>query len=195
VTARPVLSLLVFGSLGLGALSLDACAGRTKPPSGPPEVVGFQHRVGEYVELQNKAEKALPPLPKAAEPEQIQARTTDLAKRIREFRGGAQRGDLFTPDVSAYIQKAMRDQLAGPAGATERSALALDRPGSKDVPLVVNGDYPSDEAFSTMTPAVLAALPAVPQGVDYRFVGRTLILRSVPANLIVDFLPVAIPAK
>jgi hypothetical protein len=36
---------------------------------------------------------------------------------------------------------------------------------------------------------VLLALPELKEGVEYRFVGRTLILRDTKANIIVDTLP------
>jgi hypothetical protein len=39
----------------------------------------------------------------------------------------------------------------------------------------------------------LLRLPQLPKEVEYRFVGRDLILRDVAANLIVDFLPNAVP--
>jgi hypothetical protein len=35
-------------------------------------------------------------------------------------------------------------------------------------------------------------LPQLPEDVEYRIVGKTLILRDVDANIIVDFIPNAI---
>jgi hypothetical protein len=37
-------------------------------------------------------------------------------------------------------------------------------------------------------PNVLAALPTLPKDIDYRFVGKHLILRDTRANLIVDYM-------
>ena len=37
-----------------------------------------------------------------------------------------------------------------------------------------------------MPPNVLAALPPLPKDIDYRFVGKNLILRDTRANLIID---------
>jgi hypothetical protein len=42
---------------------------------------------------------------------------------------------------------------------------------------------------------VLTALPPLPEGLEYRFVSRNLLLLDVQANLIVDFMPAAIPGK
>ena len=41
-------------------------------------------------------------------------------------------------------------------------------------------------------PCVLAALPELPQELQYRFLGRDLLLVDIGANLIVDILPAAV---
>jgi hypothetical protein len=61
------------------------------------------------------------------------------------------------------------------------------------VPASVNGDYPAGRSISMMPPSLLAALPPLPPEVEYRFVGRDLILWSWQSGLIVDFVPNAIP--
>jgi hypothetical protein len=43
-------------------------------------------------------------------------------------------------------------------------------------------------------PSILCALPPLPDELQYRFAGRTLILWDVHADLIVDLLPGALPA-
>lgn len=42
-------------------------------------------------------------------------------------------------------------------------------------------------------PPVLAALPVLPVELQYRFVGRDLVLVDIEANLVVDVLPDALP--
>jgi TonB family protein len=46
----------------------------------------------------------------------------------------------------------------------------------------------------TMPPDLLAALPRVPNRLEYRFMNDALVLRDIEANLIIDFVPQAIPA-
>jgi hypothetical protein len=41
--------------------------------------------------------------------------------------------------------------------------------------------------MSTMPPDVLAALPKLPDDIQYRFVGNRLILFDVQSHLVVDF--------
>jgi hypothetical protein len=42
---------------------------------------------------------------------------------------------------------------------------------------------------------VLLKLPPLPKDLEYRFLGRDLILLDIHANLIVDFIPAAIPGS
>jgi hypothetical protein len=42
-------------------------------------------------------------------------------------------------------------------------------------------------------PALLAVLPALPEELEYRFIGRDLVLVDVHADLIVDVLKDALP--
>jgi hypothetical protein len=57
----------------------------------------------------------------------------------------------------------------------------------------VNGDYPSAAPLATVPPMLLAQLPRLPEEVEYRFFDRHLILLDVDANLIVDYIPNALP--
>ena len=61
------------------------------------------------------------------------------------------------------------------------------------VDLRINAPYPEDVPLQSMPPTLLAHLPKLPPEVDYRVAGHSLVLRDVAANLIVDFIPDAIP--
>ena len=61
------------------------------------------------------------------------------------------------------------------------------------IPATVNGDYPAGRSISPMPPGLLASLPPLPPELQYRFVGRDLILWDMHAGLIVDFVANAIP--
>ena len=60
------------------------------------------------------------------------------------------------------------------------------------MPLVVNAIYPDGPPLSTVPPTLLLRLPTLPATLDYRFVGKALVLRDVRANIIVDFIPNAL---
>ena len=55
--------------------------------------------------------------------------------------------------------------------------------------LDVNQAYPDGLPLQSMPPSLLLNLPRLPKELEYRFVGRELILRDIPANLIVDVIP------
>ena len=64
----------------------------------------------------------------------------------------------------------------------------------RQAPLRVNVAYPERAALATVPPLILNRLPPLPDGIEYRFMGRDLILRDTNANLIVDFIHEAVPA-
>ena len=66
-----------------------------------------------------------------------------------------------------------------------------DNPG--ELPSQVNDEYRDGAPLSTMPPNVLAGLPALPDGLEYRFVERHLILLDATARVVLDRIPFAIP--
>jgi hypothetical protein len=61
------------------------------------------------------------------------------------------------------------------------------------VRLKVNDSYPPDLPLTTMPPTLLQLLPPLPQQLEYRIVGRDLVLLDLKANLIVDVVRQALP--
>ena len=57
----------------------------------------------------------------------------------------------------------------------------------------VNQIYPDALPFTTVPPTLLQKLPMLPDAVAYRILGSTLLLVDQKTNLIVDFIPNAIP--
>jgi hypothetical protein len=64
---------------------------------------------------------------------------------------------------------------------------------TKGVPLRINYPYPETKAMSLVPPSLLLNLPQLPKQLEYRFVGRHLVLLDERANLIVDFMLNAVP--
>jgi len=64
--------------------------------------------------------------------------------------------------------------------------------GGKPVILKVNATYPPDTPLPTTPPQVLMNLPKLPEQLEYRIIGKNLIIRDLDANIIVDFVPNAI---
>jgi hypothetical protein len=97
-------------------------------------------------------------------------------------------GDVLTPDIASYFQRLLRPETKDPG---TKAAIKDDNPGT--IPFKVNGDYPDKEPLSTVPPNVLLTLPRLPDDIEYRFVGKHMILRDVRANLIIDYMTNAIP--
>lgn len=118
-----------------------------------------------------------------------------MSQIIRGARATAKRGDLFTPATQAMFRRMLRPPLTkgGGEGADNKAIIKDDAPEPKEVPFKVNADYPKEAPLSTVPPDVLLTLPQLPEDVQYRFVGKHLLLYDAKANLIIDFMLNAIP--
>jgi hypothetical protein len=146
----------------------------------------FGTRVASYADLRSELEKELPPLMVTDDPAEILRAIRALASRIRVARAGARQGDIFSPTVSTKFKKTLRIEM----DADTLAVIMDENPGTIDVR--INGPYPVRTTFSTMPPNVLAALPALPVDLEYRFLGRHLVLVDTRASVIVDRIPYAI---
>jgi len=158
------------------------------------QVADFRAKVEAYNTLRADLAKASPPLKETTDAGAIGNAEKSLAAKIRAARANAQRGDIFTPATEALFRRLVRPQVTGSADAADNRAIIKDdgpKPG--DVPFKVNGEYPKDAPLSTVPPDVLKALPPLPENLQYRFVGRHLILYCTNGNLIVDYMPNALP--
>jgi hypothetical protein len=151
----------------------------------------FTARVKKYVELVDKVDAGAPPLKETKDPAKISVAQDALAERIRAARAGAKRGELFTPEIEKTFRSLLRPEVKGKDGAPTKEKILEEKP--KELLRQINGKYPEKEPLSTVPPNVLESLPKLPEQVDYRFVGKDLILRDARANIIVDYIPNAIP--
>ena len=151
----------------------------------------FIANVNQYLELHKKLTQGLPDLPKDAKREDIFARRQALLKRLQAARQDAKPGAVFTPAMQDYVRRMMAKLFAGPAGAQMRASIMDENPVS--VKLTANMPYPTEVPLATMPPTVLASLPKLPEVLEYRFIGDDLILLDVLAQMIVDFVPKALP--
>jgi hypothetical protein len=148
----------------------------------------FTDRINEYLALQRKLEVSLTQAPTDS-PAQIDVRRKALADAIRAARRKARPGDIFG-DAGKQFRDIVRQD------ARERSArdiYAAMQEVPRQAPPRVNVTYPEGAALATVPPLILNRLPPLPDGIEFRFMGRDLILRDSNANLIVDFIHEAAP--
>jgi hypothetical protein len=146
----------------------------------------FSNRVSEYFELRSELEKRLPPRTVTADVSAIRRGVRALAKEIRVARAGARQGDIFTPTISVEFRRVLLLEM----NANTWETIMDDNPG--ELSNHINGDYPKGEPLSSVPPNILAALPRLPEDIQYRFLGRNLILLDTRASVILDRIPFAI---
>jgi len=173
---------------------LTGCVTRA-PAAGPrvdPDVVleQFSERVQAYVALRTRLAAGLPLLTPNSEPEAIAAHRYTLGSRIQAARPDADVGDLFTPDFRRVLQRLVDAVLDARARMLivrgEREDLEEDRRAA--ITLRVNEPYPVDAGVGGVPPSLLKVLPRLPDDIEYRFVGRDLVLWDSETNLVVDYL-------
>ena len=184
---------------GEPAMPADARVEETQPArtgtvGGPNQgvVAEYQRRIADYMTLQDQLEGTLDDLPDEATPQQIDARQRTLAALIAKARADAKPGLVFSPDMQEFIRGVVRRVLDGPDGKELRASISDENPAG--TPVQVNGRYPDSVPMSTMPPDILAALPRLPEELQYRFVGSRLILLDTKAHIIVDYVDSALPA-
>jgi hypothetical protein len=93
---------------------------------------------------------------------------------------------MFTPTISVEFRKVLILEI----DANTWAAIMDDNPGQFSSR--INGRYPEDKPLSTVPPNILAVLPRLPDDIQYRFLGRHLILLDTRASVILDRIPFAI---
>jgi hypothetical protein len=166
----------------------------------------FQKRVDAYMAIHKDAAKDAPPLKETKNPAEIKATQEALGSKIRAARATVKQGDIMTPEIQNKFRRLMYPVVTSPAPqGTAGKEVKKDvkeelkenteerkEEGGKPVVLKVNATYPPDTPLPTTPPQVLMSLPKLPEQLEYRIIGKNLIIRDVEANIIVDFVPNAI---
>lgn len=193
----PIAILTLAGAIGCqGSPAKDAPITTKNSPElvATPATIGapgqnvvaeFNQRVKEYLALQQELIGTLKPLPDRATPMRIDANQRALGALLAKARADAKAGDIFAPEMQTFVRGLIRRVLSGPDGGRIKGSLMDENP--MGVKIAVNGRYPDTIPLSTMPPDVLAALPKLPEDLEYRFLGNRLILLDNKSHLIVDF--------
>jgi hypothetical protein len=177
-------------------LMITGCVPRSRVNRRALMWAEFEKRVEQYLELHQRLETTVPERSVRASAEEISAYRSALAAAIRMARSEARHGDIFPPAAANAIREVVRTAVLGPNGDEIRAALRQGNPEvvpSVPVQIGVNAFYPVAAPLSTMPYQLLVNLPRLPQQLEYRFVGRDLVLFDVAASLIVDYIRNATP--
>ncbi len=188
--ARLALVALLAGSAGRVDPLVLRAAPQDNEQGREAAMKDFLSRVDQYMALRKTLQPDLP----AAKPGdrgtgRVEARQDTLAARIQAARTEAKRGDIFGEAAPYLTRTIARDTRT--RGLRDAYAAMEEVPGLS--PPAVNALYPEKAALATVPPLILVNLPRLPEGVEYRFMGHALILRDRDANLVLDFIPGAVP--
>ena len=148
-------------------------------------------RLQGYVDVHKKVEDELPKLPNDATPEQIDKHQRAFEQRLRAARASAKQGDIFGVEAQPVIKRLLAAVFDGPEGKQLLASVLDENPAG--MKLTVNMRYPDSVPVSTMPPEVLQTLPKLSEDMEYRFIGRHLILLDAHSHVVADFIPDAIP--
>jgi hypothetical protein len=143
----------------------------------------FLDRIQEYVTYHNNVEKMVPPLKQTADPEEIAKREAALGAALIKQRPSAKEGDFFVKEYQPHLIKIIKEDFTK-RPVEDRKALVTELP--KGLTIGVNMMYPTTLPLATFPANLLKKLPELPKELEYRIVGRHLILRDTTGNVIVD---------
>jgi hypothetical protein len=151
-------------------------------------LAAFKKRVDEYASMHETLAKGDAKPKEAADPATIAATRAALAARVQATRVNAKPGDILIPAVQPVFRKLLAPELQGEDGRDTKEVLKDDAPPVAAVPFKVNAKYPENQPLPTVPANVLLSLPPLPDPLEYRIVGRHLLLLDTKADLVVDYM-------
>jgi hypothetical protein len=153
----------------------------------------FKSRVDAYVALHERASRGDARLKQTENAGDIAKAQDALAAGVIALRPNARQGDIFSAEIRDRFRRLLAPELKGAEGRDARAVMKDDAPAPGSIPFTVNAKYPDAQPKPTVPGTVLAHLPALPRPLEYRVIGRHLLLLDTDANVIVDYIPNAIP--
>ena len=172
-----LLSVALAAACSLGAVQIQA----------GDLFLDFKYRVTRYVQLRSDVERrAGVQAPSGANPRYAAEAQQRVVEGIRKARDGADRGDFFRGPTEAALRQTLDPLIAAAEGASIKAALSTT--SSEPIELTINGDYPASVTLTPVPMGILRALPSLPDGLEYRFIPRHLVLYDARANLVLDYM-------
>ena len=146
----------------------------------------FTERTERYLRMRTRLEEPLPLFEVRRDPWSLLLMRRYLASAIRAASPNAREGDI----LDAPVAKMFRQVIADAIYDIDIEGLVDGDGASADyvVDVVVNEPVPA-WALDTVPRALAARLPDLPEAVEYRMVGGSLILWDMHAEIVIDVLP------
>jgi hypothetical protein len=153
----------------------------------------FNARVKKYVDIHKAAAKGDAKPKETESPAEITATQEALAAKIRAARADARPGDIFTAEIRNRFRRLLAPELKGEEGRDTKAVLKEDAPSPAQIPFKVNAKYPEGTPLPTVPANMLLNMPTLPEPLEYRIIGKHLVLLDTGANIIVDYMLNALP--
>jgi hypothetical protein len=124
-------------------------------------------------------------------PEAVVEHQREFAKLMQKARPNAKPGDIVPKPMRNVMRRLLASVFRGPDGREIKRSI-LDTYTGNAI-LEVNQPYPDTMAYSTVPLPILQGLPALPDALQYRFVGPQLILLDPHGRLVVDIVKNVFP--
>src|SRR5262245_57779603 len=192
-STRPcaVVALLIIFQIWARSIAAAQSA-PTAPQANDTQLAAFRSALDGYVALRTRLRGEVPPLRVTPNAQEITERSDALARAVSRARRTATQGQFFDASAAAAIRQTLAAVLA--AGNEQGIRALLEEDMTSFSGVRVHARYPVGFVLASTPPTLLHALPPLPPQLEYRFIGRALILRDIEAALIIDFLPDALPA-
>jgi len=154
-----------------------------------PGMLQFTNRIYDYVETHRRLAAAIEQ-PFCSEAEELTRQADVLGAAIRDARPRAKEGDIFTL-AAGEMFRARIAVIVRRSGFDVAAFLERHSGDGEDLELNVFGALPWRSHVALMP--IIRQLPELPPELEYRFVGRHLVLMDVGANFVVDVLRDALP--
>jgi hypothetical protein len=154
-----------------------------------PGMLQFTNRINDYVETHRRLAAGIEQ-PFCSEAEELTQQADTLAAAIRQARPRAKEGDIFTL-AAGEMFRARIAAMVRRTGFDVAAFLERHSGDGEDVEVHVFDALPW-RSHVALRP-IIRQLPELPPELEYRFVGRHLVLIDVGANIVVDVLRDALP--
>lgn len=151
----------------------------------------FDEAIAKYMALRLGLHSEVSGPVKDSSSSQLTNASDALAGAITRARREATTGSIFNERAAAVIKRRIAEAVR-----TEHLAPVLadiDDDGPAGPAPRVHLRFPMSAPMATMPAALLNVLPPLPKELEYRILGRDLVLRDVDASLILDYIPLAVP--
>ena len=193
--ATKLLAVAVFG-ITLSPPSLLWASGSQAAADVSAEVTAlkqFDVAIAKYMALRQRLRSEVSGPVKNSSSSQVTNASTALAGAIERARKDANVGSIFTAPVDLVIKRRTDDAVLTEKLVSVLADIDDDDDGKAGPSPKVHLRLPVSAQMATMPASLLKVLPPLPKELEYRILGRYLILRDVDASLILDYIPIAVP--